>query len=46
MGEHQVAVHVRKDMLKSQMWRKSYIGEFLQDDLVHAVCMSIYIYAL
>ena len=46
MGEDQVAVHVRKDMLKSQMWRNSYIEEFLQDDLVHAVCISVYIYIL
>ena len=37
MWEDRAAVLVRKDMLKSQMWRNSYIGEFLQADLVRTV---------
>ena len=27
--EDRVAVHVRNNILKSQMWQNSYIGEFL-----------------
>ena len=37
MWEDRVAVHVREDMLKSQMWRNSCIGEFLLAKLVHTV---------
>ena len=37
MGKDREAVDVRKDMLKSQMWRKSCSGEILLADLVHTL---------
>ena len=47
MWEDQGAVHVKKDffdMLKSQMSRNSYFGEFLLADFVHTVYMYMYVY--
>ena len=42
MWEDRVAVHVRKDMLKSQMWRNSCIGEFILVYLAHTVYICFF----
>ena len=37
MWEDREAAHVRKDMLKNQIWQKSYIGDLSQGALAHTV---------